>query len=178
MSSEIRPFSWGAVSLSETIVVDGVPHTTRKAIGELFEYADPQNAIDKIIGRNEFIETYSIPVILSGMTGQNYETKVYHPIGFLLIAMKSEQPIAQQMQVAIAAFVWHFAGPKSLAPADRLKVRRLKRDLLKDLANTHDAYVMRQLIGEINTCTQQLGEPREDLRFLGKDFKQIGLEGF
>jgi len=52
--------------------------------GEWLEYADPQNAVDQVLGRNPHIENYSVPVKLSGTDGKIYDTKVYHPIGFLL----------------------------------------------------------------------------------------------
>lgn len=111
-NTEVTPFHWGDIALSETVFIEGAPHATRFAVGEWLEYADPQNAIDVILGRNPHIKTHSVPVKLTGTDGKKYDTKVYHPIGFLLIVMESGQPKAQQMKQAVAEFVWHFAGPK------------------------------------------------------------------
>ena len=71
------PFIWKEIALSEVVFVDGVPHTTRRAIGEWLEYADPQKAIDNILARNPHLEAHTIPLNLRGMDGaRDYETSV------------------------------------------------------------------------------------------------------
>src|SRR5574337_1061440 len=94
-------FVSGEIELSEVVHIDGIPHTTRRAIGEWAEYADPQKAIDNILARNPHIEAHGIPLNLRGMDGaRDYETTVYHPIGFLLIVFESGQPKAHAMKAA------------------------------------------------------------------------------
>ena len=111
----VCPFSWGQIKLNETIHIDGVPHVTKRAVGEWLEYDDPRKAINKLLERNSYIDDHSVGVNLTSTDGKNYDTKVYHPIGFLLIVMESGQPKAQAMKQAVAEFVWHFAGPQQLS---------------------------------------------------------------
>jgi len=111
----VHPFSWGKINLNETVHIENIPHVTRRAVGEWLEYADPQKAIDKILERNSYIDNHSVTVNLTGTDGKNYDTKVYHPIGFLLLVFESGQPKAQAMKQAVAEFVWHFAGPQRLS---------------------------------------------------------------
>lgn len=156
---ELTPFSWGEISLSQTTYVNGIPHPTRKAIGEWLEYGDPQRAIDKILERNPHIERHSIPVNLTGMTGQNYETKVYHPIGFFMIVMESDQPKAKAMKEAVAEFVWSFAGPRALSNKERMERLKHRRILLLDLAKTGDASVREAFIADLCEVSLELGLP-------------------
>lgn len=91
--SQTQPYSWGDIALTQTIFVDSIPHMTRQTVGEWVEYADPQKAIGNIIERNQHnINDYSAPLNLRATDGKNYDTNVYHPIGFMLIVMESGQP--------------------------------------------------------------------------------------
>jgi hypothetical protein len=176
--TQVAPFHWGEVELSQVVHVNGIPHSTRRAIGEFLEYADPQNAIDVILGRNPYIEEFSVPVKLTGTDGKNYDTKVYHPMGFLLIVMESGQPKAQATKIAIAAFVFHFCVFQALPFGEQIKVRQYKRQLLADLTSTKDAYIVRQLLEELDFCNRAIGLPPEQIKYLGKDYNQLLLEGF
>ena len=133
-SVNTNPFSWGKIKLSQTVQISGIPHMTRKAIGEWLEYPDPQKAIDKILERNPHVDHYSAPVNLTATDGKNYDTKVYHPMGFMLIAMESGQPKAKAMKVAVAEFVWHFAGPRRLTAKEEMELMKLHRMLTNDAA--------------------------------------------
>lgn len=176
--NQITPFVWGEISLSETVMVGGVPHATRFAMGDWAEYADPQKAIDKILERNPHIEAWGIPVKLTGMDGaREYETTVYHPIGFLLIVMESGQPRAHEMKQAIAKFVWHFAGPRKLSTKEYIELQKLRRAILNDLAKIKDAFVQKALFADLVEVSLLLGQPVPDIKYLGKDISQLLLEG-
>ena len=73
------PFSWGEISLSQTVQINGIPHVTRRAVGEWLEYAEPRKAIDKLVERNQHIEKRSVTVNMTATDGKNYDMKVYHP---------------------------------------------------------------------------------------------------
>lgn len=177
MSKEVSTFTWGEISLTQTIIIDGAPHATRAAIGEWLEYADPQKAIDKVLERNSYIEAHSVPVKLTGTDGKNYDTFVYHPIGFLLIVMESGQPKAQAMKQAVAEFVWHFAGPRRMSEKERVELLKLRRSILNDLARTRDAFVQKAHLADLAEISLRLGQPVPEVALLGKDAKQLALEG-
>ena len=167
------PFAWGAIQLTQCVFVDAVPHVTRAAMGEWLEYADPQNGIDIILRRNPHIEAYSVPVNLTGTDGKKYDTKVYHPIGFLLTVMESGQPKAQSMKVAVAEFVWHFAGPRELNFKEELELMKLQRNLFNDLAKSKDAFVVAGLRERLSRVCLSLGQALPDIATLGKDATQL-----
>lgn len=175
--TEVTPFHWGGIALSETVFIEGAPHATRFSIGEWLEYADPQKAIDNILARNSYIEAHSVPLKLRGTDGKNYDTSVYHPIGFLLIVMESGQPKAQQMKQAVAEFVWYFAGPKRMSFKERTELLKLSCTLFKDLGKTKDAFVLDGLITHLREVHLSLGQPLPDIARLGKDAAQLALPG-
>lgn len=177
MNKEISAFIWGDIALSQVVYIDGIPHATRAAIGEWLEYADPQKAIDNILERNSYIEAHSVPLNLRATDGKNYETFVYHPIGFLLIVMESGQPKAQAMKQAVAEFVWHFAGPRTISFKERTELLKLSRTLFNDLAKTKDAFVRDGLITHLREVQLALGQPMPDIARLGKNIDQLALPG-
>ena len=175
--TEISNFIWGDIALSQVAYVDGIPHATRAAIGEWLEYADPQKGIDNLLDRNSYIEAHSVPLKLTATDGKNYDTFVYHPIGFLLIVMESGQPKAIEMKQAVAKFVWHFAGPSKLMPKERMELLKLRRTLLNDLGKTKDAFVRQALLADLAEVSLRLGLHVPDVTLLGKDANQIALPG-
>ncbi|SEO63998.1 hypothetical protein [Nitrosovibrio sp. Nv6] len=175
--NEVTPFHWGEIALSETVFIDGAPHASRFAIGEWLEYEDPAEGIRKILNRNSYIEEHSVPVKLTATDGKKYDTKVYHPIGFLLIVMESGQPKAQAMKQAVAEFVWHFAGPRRMSFKERTELLKLSRVLLNDLAKTRDAFVQNGLVTHLREVHLALGQPLPDTAMLGKDAAQLPLKG-
>lgn len=177
MSKEISNFIWGDIALSQVVYIDGVPHATRAAIGEWLEYEDPIRAISKLLERNTYIDEHSVVVKLTATDGKNYDTTVYHPIGFLLIVMESGQPKAQAMKQAVAEFVWHFAGPRKASFKERAELLKLSRNLLNDLAKTKDAFVRNALITSLREVHLELGQPLPDIALLGKDANQLALPG-
>lgn len=176
-SNEITSFTWGGIELSEVVYLDNAPHATRAAIGEWLEYADPQKAVDNILARNSYIEAHSVPLSLRGTDGKKYDTKVYHPIGFLLIVMESGQPKAQAMKQAVAEFVWHFAGPRKMTFKERTELLKLSRTLLNDLVKTKDSFVVQGILTHLREVHLTLGQPLPDLKWLGTDIKQLALPG-
>lgn len=175
--SQVAKFSWGGIELSEVVYIDGVPHATKTATGEWLEYADPRDAINKILERNPYIEAHATAVKLTAVDGKNRDTTVYHPIGFLLIVMESGQPKAQAMKAAVAEFVWHYAGPSQMSFKQRTELLKLARTLLNDLAKCKDAFVRAGLLAELREVCMALGQPLPDLALLGKDAAQLALPG-
>lgn len=158
-TTELAPFAWGDISLSQTTYVNGVPCATRQAIGEWLEYADPQKAVDNILARNPHVERHSVPLKLRAADGKEYDTTVYHPIGFLLIVMESGTAKAKAMKEAVAEFVWRFAGPQDLTRKERLELLKHRRVLLNDLAKTGDHSLREALITDLRDVSLSLGTP-------------------
>lgn len=177
MNTEASAFNWGGIALLETVFIDGAPHATRFAIGEWLEYDDPAEGIRKILNRNPYIEEHSVQVKLTATDGKNYDTKVYHPIGFLLIVMESGQPKAQAMKQAVAEFVWHFAGPRKMSFKERTELLKLSRTILNDLGKTKDAFVRDALVAHLREVYLALGQPMPDIARLGKNVDQLALPG-
>lgn len=158
-ATELAPFAWGNIELSQATYVNGVPCVTRQAIGEWLEYGDPQKAIDNILSRNPHIERHSVPLKLRATDGKEYDTIVYHPIGFMMIVMESGQPKAKAMKEAVAEFVWRFAGPQDLTRKERLELLKHRRVLLNDLAKTGDTALREALITDLRDVSLTLGTP-------------------
>ena len=175
--TQVTPFVWGDISLSQTIMIDGVPNSTRAAIGEWLEYDDPVRSISKILERNSYIEAHSTVVKLTTVDGKNRDVSVYHPIGFLLIVMESGQSKAQAMKQAVAEFVWHFAGPRRMTFKERTELLKLRRAILNDLAKIKDAFVQKALFSDLVEISLALGIAVPDIKYLGKDISQLLLEG-
>lgn len=175
--NQVTPFVWGEISLSQTVFVNGAPHGTRYAIGEFLDYADPQKAIDNILARNPHIEAWAVPLKLRGTDGKNYDTFVYHPIGFMLIVFESGQPRAHEMKQAVAAFCWHFAGPRKLTVKDEIELQKLARSLYNDIGRTKDKFAVTGLITMLRDVCLTLGTPVPDLAFLGQQVDQPALPG-
>lgn len=174
-ASNVVPFTWGEIALTETVQINGVPHATRRALGEWLEYPDPQEAVRRLLNRNVYIEAHSVPVRLTGTDGKNYETKVYHPIGFLLVVMESGQPKAQRMKQAVAEFVWLYAGPPTLTEKERLELMKHRRNLLNDLQKTRDPFVMRGLLTDLRDVSLRAGLAVPDTKWLPAGVDQLGL---
>lgn len=170
------PFVWGDIELSQTLIIDGTPHATKTAIGEWLEYADPRVAINKILGRNPHVDDYSVDVKLTSTDGKKYDSRVYHPIGFLLIVMKSGQPKAEAMNRAVAEFVWHFAGPRKRSFRAESDLRKQRIAILSKLATVRDVFVQQALLDDLRTVSLELGRAVPDVALLGTDTKQLALE--
>lgn len=180
MSANILPssFSWGDIALSQVVFVDGVPHATRYAIGEWLEYEDPQEGIRKLLNRNPHIEAHGIPVNLTGIVREReYETTVYHPIGFLLIVMESGQPKAHAMKAAVAEFVWRYAGGQKLSHKERIEKQKLCHQLALNIGASKDAFARKYLLAMLQDLSLEIGQPLPDIALIGKDPKQLALEG-
>ena len=42
--ADTTPFTWGDITLSQVVDIDGTPHITKQAIGEWLEYIEPRKA--------------------------------------------------------------------------------------------------------------------------------------
>jgi len=181
MSKQLSNFTYGEIALSETILINGIPHMTRQAIGEWLEYEQPQKSIDKILARNPHIESYSIPANLAGMVAQRaYETMVYHPIGFLLIVMESRQPKAKKKKVEVAEFVWHFSNtgkalavPEDISPKDYRAILSRITNLTSKITKIKDAMDHKQTWLEITVLCDTIAMPYPAIEFMRKHFKQV-----
>mgnify|MGYP000004306360 CR=1 FL=1 len=175
--ADTQTFQWGDIALSQVVYIDGTPHITKQSIGEWLDYAEPRLAINTIINRNQHINNYSTDVRLTSVDSKNRETKVYHPIGFLLIVMESGQPKAQNMKVAVAEFAWHFSGSSDI-PTKELNsyIKEIER-LCEGLATTKDAMVYQQRQQALQHYCRLAQWPMPDLTLLGKAPKQLELPG-
>ena len=171
------PFVWGDITLSAVVHIDGIPYVTKTAIGEWLEYADPRDAVNKIVERNEHLRDHATAVKLTAVDGKNRDTEVYHPIGFLLIVMESGQPKAHQMKRAVAEFVWAFAGPRTMPERERVGLMKLRQQYVLHLANCRDAFTREVLLADLRDVSLRLGQPVPDVALLGKDPNQIALRG-
>lgn len=174
-NASVITFSWGDIELSQVIHIDGVPHATKTAIGEWLEYADPRDAINKIVERNSHLRRYSVAVKLTATDGKNFDSEVFHPIGFLLIVMESGQSKAHAMKAAVAEFVWHYAGPRQLSDRSRLDLLKLRRQLIADVAAARDAFAQSALLSDLREVSMVLGMGLPDIALLGTDTKQLLL---
>lgn len=178
MSNKLTEFTYGDIAFSQTVLIDGLPYVTRRSIGEWLEYADPQKQIDKILERNRHIESYSVPVNLRATDGKNYETNVYHPIGFLLIVMESGQPKAKQKKVEVAEFVWHFSNkaptlPEDVSPKEYRAILSRITNLTSKMARIKDAMEHKQTWLEITVLCDTIGLAYPAIEFMRKHFRQV-----
>lgn len=178
--SQLSQYTWGEIALTQTVLIDDIPHITRQGIGEWLEYSDPQNAITKILERNPHIDHYSTPVKMSGVDGKNRDHIVYHPIGFLLIVMESGQPKAKDKKVEVAEFVWHFSnpGPERLSPKEKRAIRQRISTLVAKMASTKDAMAQTIYWDEVKGLCDKVGMDYPNTALLGMDFRQTTLPGF
>ncbi len=79
---------------------------TATDIGKALGYERPKDAILKIYERNrELFEDYSTTVKLTAVDGKKRDQRIFNEEGIILLAMKSNQPIAIKMQKWIARLV-------------------------------------------------------------------------
>jgi len=159
--STLSSFTYGEIALTETVVIDDIPHITRLGIGEWLEYEHPRQSIAMILDRHPFIESYSSVINMITLDGKNRDVTVYNPMGFLLIVMKSGQPKANEMNQQIAAFVWHYLAPGSekLSAKDKRGIASRITALVAQLPKIKDALVMRETWAEIAALCDKLGRP-------------------
>ncbi len=167
MNYHLNPLSVGQFSISECAMVDNVPHVTRKAMGEFLEYADPQNAIDKILERNPFINSYSVPVNMSGGDGKNYDIRVYHPVGFMSVVLSSNQPKAKLVKEAVANLVYDYSRRDKISAGLEVQIRYQKISIINKLDQVKTQFAREGLIASLRQVCQQLGEPVPDIGLLG-----------
>lgn len=176
MSNKLQPFSYEDIEISETISINGIPHLTRKAIGEFLEYLNPQVSIGNLVDRNQHILEFQYTSTVMSTDGKNYDTFVYDPIGFMLIAMRSDQPKALQMQIAIAKFVHHFAFNRPKLPfKEQVLASRLIASLTKEITETKNLFRRNALIRELQDTCLAAGKPMPDILEISQSVDQTDL---
>ncbi len=157
--NQLSTFTFGEIALNQVTLLDGIPHITRQGMGEWLEYADPQNAIYKILERNPHIEAHSVVANLSTTDGKKYDINVYHPIGFLLTVMESGQPRAKEKKVEIAEFVWHFSNQKrkEVPIKDYIAIVKQITDTSKKLIESDNKYLHEQLTPVLQNLCDRAG---------------------
>lgn len=177
--NDLKSFSWNKLSLSESVKLHTVPHFTRKAIGEWLEYEHPQKAIDKILERNPYIKNHSVPVNMTATDSKNYDTQVFHPVGFLLIVMESNQQKAIKMKEEVANFVYDLGfldNPYlNLKPMERATFSKLLNSTLKNLEECKTAMRQEVLIEDLRFICSASDIPMPDLNKLKTPVDQIAM---
>ena len=176
-TTQPTPFVWNEIALSEVVLIDGAPHTTRRAIGEWLEYADPQKAIDKLLERNPHLEMHSVPVKLTATDGKSYDTFVYHPLGLLLIVMESGQPRAHEMKAAVAEFVWSFVTPHRLNFREMDALIKRRADLRRELAGCTEPGAAQDAYSDYLQLSALLNSAAAPMASLAPCLRQKALPG-
>ncbi|NTU43279.1 MAG: hypothetical protein HGA78_09590 [Nitrospirales bacterium] len=142
--NELVPFHFGQFQTQEAVYsadpLEWVKRYrfTRKAMGD-FLYSgskDPQKVIDKIIERNPHLKTLSIPVTVTGMTGQKYGVETYDIWGLYKISIESDAPRKKDFLKAFPDFLLALQSGKikPLPPKARNK-KVLALEGLKEIEN-------------------------------------------
>ena len=104
----LQPFSYVDAASGEHLelseswrAADGTPWFTRRAIGEFLEYAEPRDAIAKIVKRAPYIEDFAGVANLT-TPGGLHQVQIFSPIGLHLIVMEAETDKARRIKVAVA----------------------------------------------------------------------------
>jgi hypothetical protein len=182
MSAQLTEFNYGDIALSQSVLICDIPHMTRQAIGEWLEYENPIRSISKLLERNHHIEAHSVVVKLTTTDGKNYDTNVYHPIGFLLIVMESGQPKAKQKKVEVAEFVWHFCNkasalPEDISPKEFRAILSRITNLTSKMAKLKDAMEHKQTWLEITVLCDTIGLAYPAIEIMRKHFRQVEKHG-
>lgn len=173
MTTDATEFQYKDIVLAESVHINGLPYATRKSLGVALGYADPQKAMDNLAARYPFIESYRVPLKLRGTDGKEYDTKVYHPIGQLLFFMKSDKPIAEQMQIQMAEFIWNKTNSNDLNSNQELAYRKQLNESIKALSRTKDALEYNHHKSLIVEMSSLLGRPMPDLSLAGKSIDEL-----
>lgn len=176
----LAAFQWGDIALSQTLMIDNVPHATGTSIAEWLGYVDPRAAISKLVNRNEYIKNYSVATTLVATDGKSYQKIVYHPIGFLLIVMESAQPKAKAMKEAVAHFVFHYSEATrkraDMTTSQILAITKTIVAIASQLASTKNAMVYKVLEARLLHLSDLIGDMQPDLSLLTKKPDQLALE--
>jgi hypothetical protein len=172
-----RTFHYGELEFSEAIMIGGVPHLTRLAIGEWLEYADPQKAVDNIVDRNPHILEFQLPSVVRAVDGKNREVFVYNPTGFLLIAMESAQPKAIELKIAVAKFVAHFTQVPKIKMNDYRSIRNRITALVKAIVKETDPVSVLEHWEEIVYLCDLIGKPYPNIKLMRQVVEQLTLMG-
>ena len=110
-------FPYGEIQLSEAVMIHGIPHFTRRAIGEFLGYPDPVNAISTLIERNPYIQKYAATIPLKTRDGRAYKTTVYAPKGLCLLCGEANTKKSTEMLRLIFPLVGEYMWTKEAIAA-------------------------------------------------------------
>lgn len=176
----LATFEWGDIALSQTLMIDDVPHFTGISIAEWLGYVEPKKAISTLINRNEYLKNYSTVVNMTTVDDKNRSVRVYHPIGFLLIVMESSQPKAKAMKEAVAHFVFHYSEASrkraSMTTSQILALTKTIVSIASQLASTKNAMVYKVLEARLKHLSDMIGDTQPDMTLITKKPDQLALE--
>lgn len=174
---ELVPFQWGQIDLKEVVYIDGIPHPTKRSMGEWLEYGDQRVSINNILTRNDYIEAWGTDIKLISVDGKKRDHRVYHPVGFQLIVMESGQPKAIQYKTAVALFVFHFVFGGGLTHDQRLKYKAHYLKACAALTSATDHFTKELILADIFDTCITLGARVPDIRRIGEAFnpEQLSL---
>lgn len=81
--------------------VDGEVYMTAKQLGEALEYKEPVIAINKIIGRNEYLQNdeFSVVTTLQATDNKDYKTRLLNERGISAVVSISRRPLEVKNKV-------------------------------------------------------------------------------
>jgi hypothetical protein len=128
----------------DVVQADGQPEPgiTRKQLGEMLEYADPQKAIENIHARNkERLDQFSVTLKMRATDGKSYDTVVYGFKGVLEICRYSNQPNAD----AVMDWAWDTldrlrTGKIVVSPSQRLEALSIRLQLAEQKLQLFEEY--------------------------------------
>lgn len=168
MSYHLNPLTIGSYAVSESVMLEGVPHVTRRAMGEFLEYSNARKAIGTLIDRNPYIESYSSVLNMRTQDGRNIATRVYHPVGFMAVVLSSDQPKAKLVKEAVANLVYEYSRRDKISPGLEMQLRYQKLTIVNRLDSVKTQFARRALITSLTEVCEQLGEPVPDVGLIGR----------
>lgn len=173
MSYHLNPLSVGQFSISESAMIDGIPHVTRNSMGDFLEYQYPKEAIAKIIERNPYIESYSVVVNMTTTDGKKYDTRVYHPVGFMAVVLSSDQPKAKLVKEAVANLVYEYSRREKMSLGLLMQLRYQKISLVNKLDQVKTQFARDALLTSLREVCIELGEKLPEVGLLGREVNHV-----
>lgn len=101
-------FAWANLTFSEAVIIDDIPHLSRKAVGEFLGYASPATAISLLIRRNQHIALHQKQVLVK-VNHTSSHALLLHPDGFFACLMASNINLHADKNNSVDDFMQTFA---------------------------------------------------------------------